>query len=54
MKKVNCFENDFMRRTQNTSFSPNQINGPNKLEYYIRLGWKGLQGKNTLACCACL
>jgi len=25
------------------------MNGPNKLECYITLGWKGLPGANTLA-----
>jgi hypothetical protein len=25
------------------------MNGPNKLECYITLGWKGLQGKKALA-----
>jgi len=25
------------------------MNGPQQLEFYITLGWKGLPGKNTLA-----
>jgi hypothetical protein len=26
------------------------MNGPDKLECYITLGWKGLPGMNTLGC----
>jgi hypothetical protein len=32
-----------------TSFYRLHKNGPNKLECYITLGWKGLPRKNTLA-----
>jgi hypothetical protein len=34
---------------RNISFTSKLMNGPNKLEYYITLGWKGLIVKNTLA-----
>ncbi len=33
----------------NTSFSSQLMNGLNKLECYIAIGWKGLQRSNTLA-----
>jgi hypothetical protein len=36
----------------NISLSSYLTNGPNKLEYYIPLGWKGFQRTNTLAYCA--
>jgi hypothetical protein len=31
------------------AFSSLFTNGPNKLDLYITQGWKGLQGRNTLA-----
>jgi hypothetical protein len=34
--------------SQHFIFKPK--NGPNKLESYITLGWKVLQGENVLAC----
>jgi hypothetical protein len=36
----------------NPSFSLQLPNGPNKLERYITLGWKGMSGTNTAAYCA--
>ncbi len=35
--------------TSNISFSLQFTNGPNKLECYITLEWKGKPGSNTLA-----
>jgi hypothetical protein len=40
-------------RIHNTSFSLKIINQPNKLECYIKLGWKGLPATNALAYWAC-
>jgi hypothetical protein len=38
-----------MLTNNNISFSLYSMNGPNKLECYITLGWKGLLGINTIA-----
>ncbi len=38
-----------MDHIHKTSFSSLLTNGPNKLEYYIRVGWKGLPVTNAQA-----
>ncbi len=40
---------DFWDRIHNTRFSSLVINGPNKLDCFITLGFKGLPGTNTVA-----
>jgi hypothetical protein len=56
-----CFKINYKRKRfydidssciHNPSFSLQLPNGPNKLECYITLGWKGMSGTNTAAYCA--
>ncbi len=42
------FSINFRGRIRNTSFSSSPTNRPNKLECYIKQGWKGLPATNTL------
>ncbi len=46
-KKMKCCEYGPWYHIHNTSFSLSLMNGPKRLECYITLGWKGLQGRNT-------
>ncbi len=43
------FSINFRGRIRNTSFSSSPTNRPNKLECYIKHGWKGLPVTNTLS-----
>ncbi len=51
---MKCCEYEPRNCIQNTSFSSEITNGTNKLECYIKLGWKGLAVANTLTYQACL
>ncbi len=44
---MKCFEYCFKKHIHNISFSLKRMNGPNKLQYYIRIGWKSLPGTDT-------
>jgi len=45
---VQPWNKDSWVRINNIFFYSQLMNGPNKLERYITLGWKDLQVKNTL------
>ncbi len=46
--KISCALKNW-ERIHNALFSSQLSNGPNKLEFYITLGWKDMPGTNTIA-----